>query len=208
MVQKASEPTKRLGRRPEFDREAVVSAAISPFWANGFEATTLSDLEEATGVDRSTIYNSFDGKTGLYRSATAAYVDRSYDELFEPLYKGTSGIADIVEFLDRLAHILDSDVNPAGCLIVNDMAADVDHQASDRYLESLQTGFQVALERSSASGDIDPNKTVQRCRTLTAAILGVNIVHRNNANASLAQDLIAGLREEVSSWIAPTNPDP
>ncbi|NOX30102.1 MAG: TetR/AcrR family transcriptional regulator [Actinobacteria bacterium] len=177
-----------------------MSAAISPFWAKGFEATTLSDLEEATGVDRSTIYNSFGGKTGLYRSATAAYVDRSHEALFEPLHKGTSGIADIVDFLDRLATMLGSDVNPPGCLIVNDMAADIDHEATNRYLECLQTGFQKALQRSSSLGDSNPHKTGQRSQTLTAAILGVNIVHRNSANASLAQTLIDGLREEVSAW--------
>jgi AcrR family transcriptional regulator len=72
MVQNTSPSSQRLGRRPGFDSEAVVAAAIVAFWAKGFEATTLSDLEAATGVDRSSIYNSFGGKEGLYRSAAAA----------------------------------------------------------------------------------------------------------------------------------------
>ena len=200
MVQKASSSTRRLGRRPRFDRGAVISAAIAPFWAKGFEATTLSELEEATGVDRSTIYNSFGGKAGLYKSAAATYVDRALDELFEPLHRGTAGTTDIIEFLDRLSTVLGSDTNPGGCLIVNDMTSDSDDESTRRYLDYLQTGFQAALQRSAASGDSDPDKTAQRCLTLSAAILGVNIAHRSNTNATLAQSMIEGLRNEVESW--------
>ena len=167
---------------------------------HGFDAATLSDLEAATGVDRSTIYNSFGGKDGLYHSAAAAYVDRAYDQMFEPLHSGTHGIADIVEFLDRLADVVRSGTTPPGCLIVNDMAADIDHEATNRYLKCLAGGLRAALERASASGEIDPAKNAQRCQTLVAAILGVNIAHRNAADAAPATDMIDGVRTEVESW--------
>ena len=204
MMQNASSTSNRPGRPPAFDREAVISAAISAFWAKGFDATTLADLEAATGVDRSTIYNSFDGKNGLYHSATAAYVDLSADVLFEPLSRGTSGIADVIEFLDRLADNLGSGINPPGCLIVNDLAADTDDEAANRYLEYLEGGLRAALERAATSGEIDPDKTAQRSRFLTAAILGVNIAHRSAADTTRAHTLIDGVRSEVASWAVPT----
>lgn len=207
MVQKASPSPRRLGRRPGFDRDAVVSAAIPPFWAKGFAATTLSDLEAATGVDRSTIYNSFGGKNGLYRSAAATYVDLSLDALFEPLHQGTGGIADIVEFLDRLVDALGSGNNPPGCLIVNDMTADIDHEATNRYLDCLQGGLGAALERAAATGDIEPETKTQRRQFLTAAILGVNLVHRSAADTTQAQSLLDGLRSEVNSWADRTSSD-
>ena len=116
MVQKATTVTRRPGRRPSFDRRAVVEAATYVFWEKGFAATTLSDLEAATGVDRSTLYNSFDGKTGIYRAATDAYVDGAEETMFEPLYMGANGLADVVEFLDRLHANLGSGSNPRGCL--------------------------------------------------------------------------------------------
>jgi TetR/AcrR family transcriptional repressor of nem operon len=191
---------REIGRRPAFDREAVVSSAMRLFWAKGFAATTLNDLEAETGVDRSTIYNSFGGKNGLYRSAAAAYIDLSEELLFEPLSRGTEGIVDIVEFLARLADVLGSDSNPPGCLIVNDMAADRDEEATDRYLACLEGGFRTALERAAGAGEIDPGTSVRRAQFMTAAILGVNIVHRSAADAARAQTLIDGLRAEVESW--------
>ncbi len=203
MVQKASVTSKRLGRRPGFDRESVVAAAITAFWAKGFEATTLSDLEDATGVDRSSIYNSFGGKEGLYRSAAAAYVNSAEDVLFAPLHNGTAGVADIVEFLDRLAQKLGAGTNPQGCLIVNDMIAAVDQQSTNRYLTRLQDGFSAALERASKSGETNPNMNAQRSELLTAAILGVNITHRNDDSRTRAPNLINALRSEVNSWTVP-----
>ena len=39
-----------MARTPEFDREQVLDAALHAFWRKGYEATTLSDLLEATGL--------------------------------------------------------------------------------------------------------------------------------------------------------------
>jgi TetR/AcrR family transcriptional repressor of nem operon len=203
MVQNASPTSKQRGRRPGFDRDAVVAAAIVAFWDKGFEATTLSDLEAATGADRSSIYNSFGGKDGLYRSAAAAYVDSAEEVLFEPLYKGTGGVADIIEFLDRLAENLGAGTNPAGCLIVNDMAAAVDHESTNRYLARLEGGFRAALERASESAETNQDLNGQRQQVLTAATLGVNIAHRNDPTGTRARTLISALGAEAGSWARP-----
>ncbi len=204
MVQNASSTQKRVGRRPSFDHEAVVAGAITAFWAKGFEATTLGDLESATGVDRSTIYNSFGGKEGLYRSAAAAYVDSAENVLFESLHSGTSGVADIIEFFDRLAANLGAGTNPAGCLIVNDMSAAVDGESTNRYLTRLEEGLRAALERASKSGETEASMNAQRRQLLAAAILGVNITHRNDDSGTRAQTLIDALRAEVTSWAEPS----
>lgn len=200
MVQKATATSKRLGRRPSFNPEEVVSAATLAFWSKGFGATTLSDLEEATGADRSTLYNSFGGKKGLYVSATAAYLTRAEEYLFAPLHAGDKGVDDIIEFLDRLADTLGSGNYPPGCLIVNDMAAAVDQQATNRYLQMLEGGLLAALERSAASGETDPSRTDQRSRHLAAAVLGINLANRSAPTTAASQRLIDGVRSEVSAW--------
>ena len=203
MVQNARPTPKRRGRRPGFDRDEVVSAAMRAFWSKGFTATTLSDLEQATGVDRSTLYNSFDGKDGLYATAAGAYVDLVEQELLEPLLSGSDGIADIVKFIDRLGNTFRSGANPRGCLIINDIASGVDHQVTDRYLHSLQHGLRTALERAATDGDTDPNKTDQRCDLLAAAIIGITLLNHTTANAAATLTQISSLRSEVTTWATP-----
>ena len=53
MVENSTPSSKNLGGRPpEFDRDAVLTAAVEAFWTGGFKETTVADLEAATGVSR------------------------------------------------------------------------------------------------------------------------------------------------------------
>ena len=203
IVHNANPAPKRRGRRPGFERDAVVSAAVDAFWSKGFTATTLTDLEQATGVDRSTLYNSFDGKDGLYRTATAAYVNRFEQELFEPLFSGSDGITDIILFIDRLDNMYRASTDTRGCLIVNGIASGADHEATDRYLHSLQDGLRTALERASAAGETDPTKTFQRCQLLSAAIIGINLLDCRTPDNAATLALIDSVRSEVTTWATP-----
>jgi AcrR family transcriptional regulator len=204
MVQNATsggEPDKpAYGRRPNFDRDTVVTAAIEPFWAKGFAGTTLTDLEQATGVDRSTLYNSFDGKTGLHRSASAAYVKGANEYLFESLFQGTQGIADIECFLYRLGAELQSEAHPRGCLIINDMNTGADPAAKDTYLRSLDKGLAAALDRAIATGETDPDKAEQRRHLLLTVILGLNLANKNASHPHGTADLLDSIRAEVETW--------
>lgn len=188
------------GRPPSFDRSEVISGAVRAFWANGFEDTTLAQLEKSTGVDRSTLYNSFDGKAGLYRHAASAYVDLVDEWLFGPLQTGERGIADILELFDRLGAGMRSPASPPGCLIVNDMASSPDQAATDRYLASLQAALLRALDRAAEAGEVDPTRSPERVQILVAAFIGVSLVSRRSADMAAPQTMIDGVREVVSSW--------
>jgi TetR/AcrR family transcriptional repressor of nem operon len=200
MVRKASSSTKR-GRPPSFDREEVVAAATRAFWQKGFADTSLGDLETATGVDRSTMYNSFGGKQGLYDSATDAYLEEAESTLFQSLSSGSAGVADILTFLDRLTAGHSSGTAPRGCLIVNDVVSPTGDRATSRYLKDLEGGLLAALERSGALGETDSRKASDRARLVTAAVLGINLVHGGQADPATALTLITSLRAEVASWL-------
>ncbi len=192
---------KKPGRKPLFDRATVIANAREAFWATGYDGTSLEDLEKATGVDRSTIYNSFGGKKGLYRTVNQSYIDTAEDLLFHPLYSGTAGLDDILAVFGMLKKVL---VNhePTGCLIVNSIALNTDTQASDRYLKLAENGFTAALERAAALGEIDPTHTPGRASMLTATIVGLNIT-ANNANyeKTLAAS-IQNIANEIDTWRA------
>ncbi len=191
MVQK----TPRRGRPPKFDHDAVIAAAIGAFFRSGFEATTLADLEQATNVDRSTLYNSFGGKQGLYELATSAYLDRAEASLFEPLTTGTAdGYADILEFLGRLRSGLTSLEAIPGCLIVNDMAAGSAPAAAERYRTHLEAGFMAALTRA------DHPAPEAEAGVLTTAVLGVNLVSKMTGDPGEIGRFLDAITDTVTAW--------
>lgn len=202
MVKNASGQLKSVGGRPvQFDRSAVVSAAMATFWAKGFHGTTLGDLERSTGVDRSSLYKSFGGKKGLYESAADAYLAMADGQLFCWLHEGSAGVEDILRFFDTLGESLLSDA-PDGCFIINDMIAVQDFEPASRYMHRLQTGFEAALGRAVGAGQVKSSMVEQRTQLLTSALLGLNMVHRSTPGPNAAVALLDGVRAEVSGWVA------
>lgn len=185
----------RRGRPPKFDRDAVIDAAVDAFHRSGYDDTTLTDLEQTIGVDRSTLYNSFGGKRGLYDLATNAYLDRAEQRLFSPLHdENTNGYVAILDLLENLRVGLTSPDAIPGCLIVNDMAAGSAPEAAARYRKLLQGGLLAALGRTG-----DP-AAESRARLLTATILGINLISRATADPNQIEQVVDDAVATVTSW--------
>uniref|UniRef100_UPI001CF1B65F TetR/AcrR family transcriptional regulator n=1 Tax=Hymenobacter terricola TaxID=2819236 RepID=UPI001CF1B65F len=62
-----------MARPQEFDTAAALHKAMGVFWRKGYEATSLVNLLEATGLSKSSLYSSFGGKRALFLAAFDAY---------------------------------------------------------------------------------------------------------------------------------------
>ena len=65
-----------MSGKPQFDEPAVIAAALDVFWRHGFAGTSISQLTEATGLSRSSLYQRFGDKDGLFQEALSAYTER------------------------------------------------------------------------------------------------------------------------------------
>jgi TetR/AcrR family transcriptional regulator, copper-responsive repressor len=65
-----------MSGKPQFDEASVIAAAIGVFRRHGYAAAAISDLTEATGLSRSSLYQRFHDKDGLFQEALAAYTQR------------------------------------------------------------------------------------------------------------------------------------
>ena len=61
------------GRPREFDVDRALTAALQVFWRQGYDATSLTDLTEAMGISRPSLYAAFGNKESLYRKALDLY---------------------------------------------------------------------------------------------------------------------------------------
>src|ERR1700761_2566080 len=66
----------RMAGKPTYDESAVLTQAVKVFWTRGYAGTAISDLVEATGLSRSSLYQRFVDKDGLFLEALAAYHSR------------------------------------------------------------------------------------------------------------------------------------
>lgn len=112
-----------MGRPRQFDEERVVESACRVFWAKGYDGASTEDLRIATGLNRSSLYNSFESKEHLFQLALEQYITRTTARhntfLEEP---GQSGLERIRTLLEGIVddEIANRDAGAAsGCFTVN-----------------------------------------------------------------------------------------
>ena len=62
-----------LGRPREFDEDKVLLAAAHAFWENGYHATSIDAICEATGLLRGSLYGAYGDKHGIFVAALKRY---------------------------------------------------------------------------------------------------------------------------------------
>src|ERR1700674_4962431 len=64
-----------MGRPKNFPRGAVLEKAMPVFWRRGFADTSLHELEQATGVNKSGLYGEFKDKEDLFVQSLQYYLE-------------------------------------------------------------------------------------------------------------------------------------
>lgn len=65
--------TATRGRPREFDTETALAAALRMFWEKGYDGASLTDLTEAMGITRPSLYAAFGNKEALFKHALDLY---------------------------------------------------------------------------------------------------------------------------------------
>jgi TetR/AcrR family transcriptional repressor of nem operon len=111
-----------VGRQKQFDDTTVVRAARDVFWQRGYASTSLADLEAATGLSRSSMYQTYGSKRGLFDRALRNYLDELIWPMLAPMEATGAGREEIIGyFLAQAANLQRSpnSVLTRGCLIAN-----------------------------------------------------------------------------------------
>src|ERR1700724_62726 len=87
---KREKVTAVLGRPRAFDVEKALHGAMQVFWRKGYLGTSLSDLTEAMGINRPSLYAAFGNKESLFRKALDHYAKGPSSYLSEALQEPTA----------------------------------------------------------------------------------------------------------------------
>ena len=198
------EPAPR-GRPRQFDDDAVIEAVVQLFWRQGYEATSMADVVEATGLNKSSLYNSFGSKDALFRQALETYVDQRATMLTVVLVEGSAGLDDLHRLLDGFWMEIEQGGDHRGCLAVNTSTElgdrdDVVLAIGTRYRTMMRDALTAALTRAADAGEIDPAMVEDYVGVLLSFMLGTAVIVRSGApDAEIAAQLDAA-RTIIDSW--------
>ncbi|SHJ07128.1 TetR/AcrR family transcriptional regulator [Aureimonas altamirensis] len=167
-----------VGRPREFDPDVALDRAMELFWRQGYEGTSLSDLTEAMGIAKPSLYAVFGNKEELFRKALDRYASRRSDTACDALNEPTSRRA-IEMLLLGFAGVGAEDDKPKGCLMVqgalvcSEASETIRRELCDRRAES-EAALCRRMQEWKAAGDLpdsaDPEDLARYVMTVANGI--------------------------------------
>lgn len=177
----------KLGRPRCFCEEAALDAAMRVFWEKGYEGASLSDLTEAMGINRPSLYAVFGNKEELFRRAMVRYADGPAAYIREALMEPTAR-AVVEALLKGSVRLLGDPHNPRGCFSVRGALAggseaDAVRDALTQWRRHGEAEIQKRLKRAQTEGDLAKDVDAgDLTRYLTTILNGLGIQAANGAS--------------------------
>lgn len=108
-----------MPKTKQFNREKVLEVASSIFHQRGYNGTSIDEILKATGLSRSSLYDSFKDKHSLYLQSLEFYKNREtsfYDTVDQTKFTGLQKIEHL--FNEVIKHLIEHPEDN-GCLMVN-----------------------------------------------------------------------------------------
>ena len=186
-----------MARPREFDADTALERAMEVFWSKGYEATSLDDLCEVTGLSRSSLYAAFGSKRSLLLRSVDRYVEQRNPRIAEilarpvPIRDAFAALAR--QFIDQIV----AGPGRRGCFLGN-CAAELprgDRAALARVragLKATEATFRGALAQARSRGELPPGADVDAlARFLTAAFQGLRLVGKVNPERAVLEGIAA-----------------
>ncbi|MCJ8319544.1 MAG: TetR/AcrR family transcriptional regulator [Colwellia sp.] len=106
------------GRHRSFDKSNALEKAMQVFWQNGYPGTSLTDLTNVMGINKSSLYAAFGNKEKLFDQAIEFYLHKHGVVHSAELFKAELSLKQrIRNYLLSIAKMLANPDLPKGCFI-------------------------------------------------------------------------------------------
>lgn len=163
-------------RNKSFVPDDALHLAMLRFWEKGYEATSMQDLQDAMGIKRQSLYDTFGSKHELFMSSLRYYHEHVIGRNLSKLNTDPSPKKAIHNYFNQRLKDIDDPKVIKGCLLTNSATEiglweeDVKAQIKNM-LEDMEDRFSTAIQRAQDLGEVSFDKD--------AKLLAIQLV--NNA---------------------------
>lgn len=178
----------------------VLERAMQAFWARGYEATSMSDLVEATGINRGSIYAAFSNKRTLFMRALRHY-DKNYRaDYLKRIAREHAPRDAIIAAFESAGSNTGHSGTPGGCFLVNTVLELSPHDAEiraflDDRLREVEKFFFSMIEAAKQEGSVGNSVASRRtAQALLGLFLGLRVLTRSKPRRSAIEAITSQAR--------------
>jgi TetR/AcrR family transcriptional repressor of nem operon len=197
-----------MPRPREFRPDDLLDGALTLFWEKGYEATSIRDIVERTGVNQFGIYQLYGDKQGLFLAVLDRYRDTIVEGVFGIVERPDASLAEIRAYFGQLVHHHSVTMPAMGCLMASSMAEHAADNAGIRervggHFERLRSGFIRALETARSRGEVRADLDIPTtAEYLAVSVQGLAVYSRLNSDAATLQRYV----DTTLSLVMPPTP--
>jgi AcrR family transcriptional regulator len=190
------------GRPREFDPELALERAMEVFWRQGYEGTSLTDLTEALGITRPSLYAAFGNKEALFRRVLERYEARAGSYRPKALIAPTAREV-ARQLLEGAAALHGDKANPSGCLGVQGALACGGEAGAIReeliaHRSAGEKAIRERMKRAKREGDLPPDADpAALARYLSAVLYGMAVLAAGGVSR---KDLVQVADTAMQGW--------
>ena len=186
-----------MPRNKEFDYHEKLKAARNLFWEKGYQATSMNDLVDRLGINRSSIYDSYGNKHNLFLTCLQDYIQDKEDSYRASAQNGTSALEGAVMIIKNV--VRDILIDTKTCLAINstfEMARideDVRKLLKQQALVSIKLFedlFSKAQQQGELAEDKSPSLLAFFVVTSFASLWNADLLFNDKKQLYLLLDLI------------------
>ena len=162
------------GPDKQFDPQEALEKAMQLFWAKGYAATGMAELQARMGIGRKSLYDTFGNKRQLFIKALQLYSDSVVRQIFRELDRAGSPLGNIRRLMRSLQQH-NSTPGSMGCFLGVGMAQcrNDDAEMAEllcHYIKGVEDAFYKAFKRAQDAGELDGNTNI---RDLARLYMGI-----------------------------------
>ena len=163
------------GPDKQFDPDEALEKAMQLFWAKGYAATGLAELQAQMGIGRKSLYDTFGNKRQLFIKTLQHYADGELRQILGDLDNAGSPLGNVRRLMRRLqeTHAMPEST---GCMLGVSMGQSRTDDAEmagilRRHVKGIEAAFYRVFKRAQDSGELKADRNI---RDLARLFTGIN----------------------------------
>lgn len=185
-----------MPRNKEFDPDKLLDTAMYVFWEHGYHATSLSDIVEASGVQRYGIYSTFRNKRDLFIATMQHYQEFVLTQNLHPLTQEDASLPEVKRAVRLTASLMSGYEGTWGCYVFN-TAAELTQkdpqiaEASENYRMMVIDLLREALLRGQAKGELAQSADIEQLTNyVLACLISIPNLKRVGVSPAIVEDFV------------------